>query len=82
MGGFAQVGPEGVHVLRGVRKQGGLEIEGWSVQPSCSSIVTLPSCREHPSALPPCSGWGYMLSRDMAEVVTNAALLYASVPEK
>lgn len=28
------------------------------------------------------SGWGYMLSRDLAEVINNAALLFASVPDK
>ncbi len=28
------------------------------------------------------AGWGYMLSRDLAEFVTNTALMYAAVPEK
>ena len=28
------------------------------------------------------AGWGYMLSRDLAEFVTNTALMYAAVPSK
>lgn len=32
--------------------------------------------------LPSCSGWGYVLSRDLAEFVSNAAQLYAAVPAK
>ena len=28
------------------------------------------------------SGWGYILSRDLAELITNTALMYAAVPQK
>ena len=31
---------------------------------------------------PACSGWGYVLSRDLAEFITNTALMYAALPEK
>jgi hypothetical protein len=28
------------------------------------------------------SGWGYMLSRDLAEYISNTALMYSAIPDK
>ncbi|KAI7842292.1 hypothetical protein COHA_003933 [Chlorella ohadii] len=76
----------GMYVGQLDSEQPGHVYTGWSPNRDPKSKWYLPE-EELPDEFAPlgvrwCSGWGYMLSRDMAEVVTNAALLYASVPEK
>lgn len=40
----------------------------------------LPACPALPCL--PRSGWGYMLSRDLAEFIATTALMYAAIPER
>lgn len=45
--------------------------------------VPPPARQQEPSPLALLrSGWGYLLSRDLAEFIVNTAFMYAAIPEK
>lgn len=59
---------------------------GWSPDRSTTSKWYL-SEEDLPDELAPrgvrwASGWGYMLSRDLADLISSTALLYAAAPHK
>lgn len=50
--------------------------QGWRAQDALLPSLTVAAC------IPADSGWGYMLSRDLAELISNTAITYTAMPER